>query len=781
MQLLLAVKRVLTQIARRPALPIVLIVLLAAGWSIAYSVLRLQMVIRHPTPFHEPRQLFSVVTKPPNSEDLQSGISPADYRALGEVAPRLGSLAGYLTFNRTLRTTNEARVLQGAAVSSSFFEVLGIPAVFGGVIDPADDRVGAERIAVISESLWLQMFAGSRDLPRGAVLLDDQPVRIVGVIEDQYAFPHGSSIWIALGPEAAPIWRVRNFPIFGAILRARSEISAGTARAELDSLRGATWGELQAVGLDEYLTERVRKPAQLLFGAGLLLLVLCAVTVTGLLTSAGIRERRNLAIEQSAGLTASLLFARYITQALAVGLCAWLAGRAIAGIWLPHIALLFPLVAFDIAGRPAEFEVALLSIATVLLVAVLSSLAVMHDTAGDLGLPQGSLTAAMSRPKRLVWQGLVSLQVGISVALLTAATVLLADYIHLARRDLGFTPSGVVTVGVHPAVPSAKLQGARSEIRTLAAQFTERLEGARVGYTSSLPGSGKLNVAMIRRSVADAPMRADQHVVGGDYFEAVGVSLLRGRVFNRFDGESAMPAAIVDETAARRLFGSLDVLGRQLVLGAANQELSIIGIVSATRQDIHAEPYPTIYLHQEQFPGREAWFVMKGVELPRVDFLLREVQQALGNRVAIHGIGPLSDIVDGTLSIQKSRLLILCLFGVFAAVLSMAGIYTLIASFVAERRTEIGIRLALGEPAGHISWVFLRKMSKAIIIGVGLGALTVWLLRVGIAEVVSEFAVSFLYKVLVSITFLTMGFALFGLIPLIRSIRKGAASLLKEV
>jgi predicted permease len=783
MLLAFQIRRVCLKLVRHPGSTIALVALTAVGLSVAISVSRLYMTILRPTPFHEPQRLYSVISAPRNGGDAQRGLSPADYRLLEEIGPSLGVISGYLLFSRPLRIDDEVLVVSGAAVSASFFKVLQIPALLGRTFTVAEDHPGAEPVAVISETVWRRLFHSSPQALQRAFYLGDRSYRLVGIVPDKLAFPHSVGIWIPLNPEAGPLWRIRNVPIMGALIRVNETASSSSVAVNLARLSSVTWADLKPVSLNAYLTDRVKGPAVILLGAGLLLLCLCAASISGFLTAAALRRRRDLAIEQSLGLSPSMLFTQFLAEGLAIGICAWLLGRMMAGIYSTRLASFVPSANFDVSMTSSEGTITLAGLCFVLLIAGISAMATFVDVRRNVGL-SGEITTVTKRTRRTVWSGLVAFQVAASVTFLSLASVLLLDYFRLTQHALGFSPANVATFELRFSSVNASPNTWSSEIQEIATSLRERLGGVRVGLSSALPGSGQINLAEVRLNATDAAKQADLRVVGGEFFDVVGVRLVRGREFERTDTSLTTPVALIDETAANAWFGAQDVIGRRMMIGMAQQVVTVVGVVSPTRQDVHADPYPTVYLSQMQFPWQQVWFVLKGDSDRNVDRLLREgpkLARSVNRSIVVENVTTLEAVVDAMFLHRRARLMVVGLFGGIAVLIAVMGVYTLVSAKILDHRVEVGIRLALGATDNNVLRLLLARVGLVVVIGALSGTAATTALGVTVASLIPEFPGVNGWCLLASVGLIFSAALPAVFVPVHRLVRRGPAVLLREI
>ena len=646
---------------------------------------------------------------------------------------------------RAIDDASDQRTL-GRYVSGNFFDALGVTAAFGRLVGPDDERLEAPAVAVISHGLWQRMFAGEPSVLDRTLAIGAGGVRfrIVGVLPRDFrglTVGRSDDFYVPLAAEPKVSARsLRASPGAGwlkAVARMKPGSSLQTAKADVDVIYArfvddmarltseATARQLRArrmtvepagVGLSAPRRE-FAKPVLLLMGAVALVLVIACANVVNLLLARGVARRAEIGVRLALGASRARLVRQLLAESAVVGLVGGGVGFALAVWGTGRIGTLMA------NGNPGvEYDVA--PDRTVLMFTVLMS----------LGSALAAALVPALRVSRAKWAGgpsawmrnLMAVQVALSVLLLAGALLLVTTLRNFRTGDFRFTRDGVVSMGLE--LPRTGYTGERR-----IAYFRAVLQRARAvpgvrGAALSLGMpviSGGVDTTF---AVAGRPRDPDASVCVNDvtdgYFEVTGTPLLRGRDFGREDGPGSTPVAIVNDTLAKRYFGTIDPIGQRVDAGLRGV-VEVIGIVATTKcQSLREADSPIIYTHALQSVGTGA------LSLNLVVKVAGDPSSAgLSVRRAIQDVAPvpvapavlLSSAIDRTLLEERLVARVLGVFALLAVGLAAAGLYGVLAYATARRTTEIGIRLALGATPGAVLRPILAEAAKLAALGIAIG------------------------------------------------------------
>ncbi|HVT40996.1 MAG TPA: ABC transporter permease [Gemmatimonadaceae bacterium] len=718
---------------------------LALGLGAATAVFSIvDAVLLRPLPYPDPERLVVLFETAPDND--RRNAAPANFLDWRRESRTVTSLAAYRTSRQTLTGGAAPERVLGAAVSANIFSMLGASARFGRVFRPAEDSAGAQAVAVLSDALWRRQFGGDPGVIGRTVRLDDSPVTIVGVMPPDFLFPETADLWTLadrgvppLAGFAGDIAAARDLHYFTAIGRLRPGASIGAARTELAQLAGAiatlhpeTNRDLgvNVVPLRDALVGDRRATVLILFGiVGFVLLIVCANVASLMLASSAARARE-FSVRAALGASRSRLVAQVAAESLLLALLGGTLGVIAAGASVRALAAAGTLGLPEIArvtvdGRVFAFAMVLACVSGLgagLVPAMRVSAAAPFDA-----LREGGRSSTGSGRQRLR-QGLVVIQLALSLTLLVGAGLLLKSYEMLVRVDPGFRRENVLTLETSLSHASYGTPSAIESYYDRAIASIARVPGVRsVGAVSNLPVSGRSMNRGLQIDGRAKPERAtdqtiEYQVALASYFQTLGIPLRRGRVFEVRDDAQAAPVAVVNESAVRKYWPAADPVGARVGFGnrdGGTTWRTIVGVVG----DVHhfgldRAPRPELFVPMAQDPQAAMNLVARasGPGAP-----------ASAVRRAVSDIDPLQPVSAGRsmdermgASVARPRFLsrLLAGFAVAALALSALGLYGVLAQIVGSRTREIGLRMALGAQSTEMLRMVLRQACTLAGLGV---------------------------------------------------------------
>ena len=468
----------------------------------------------------------------------------------------------------------------------------------------------------------------------------------------------------------------------------------------------------------------------ILVGAvGLLMLIAC-VNVASILLARGAERETDLAVRAALGCSTQRL-----ARQLLIERCCFRLPAAIAGLLtVPAVTRVLLAAAPDGVAHAAsgalEKTVLAFSIGMALVTGIGFGLAPAVQMAGtDLEgtLRESGRTTGGSRRQTRARSSLVVCQVALALVLLVGAGLLLRSFERLRAVALGVRPSQVMTFIVN--LPTGRYGDAERRAR-FHRDFEARLsalQGVRtVGAVSRLPATGTYHSWGVRR--ADLPPNshttpAQQRVVEGRYFEAVGIPLLSGRTFGPEDDAASPRRVVVSQELARQVFPSENPIGKRLRVAGALPE--IIGVVGDVAIGPRASPRPYVYHSHSQFAGDRNWELTQVVALdgdrPGLLADARRDLSSIDPALVLHDPRMLDDVIGGGVAQERFALLLVATFAALALVLAAVGLYGVLSYSVSRRSREMGIRLALGATPRSVRSMIVRDGGRLAVIGIGLG------------------------------------------------------------
>ena len=735
-------------LVRSPGFAAVALATLALGIGANTAIFSVvEAVLLRPLPFPAADRLVAVVQTLPSRGVRGNGASYLNYADWQSRARSFEHLSAIRMHDYTLTGHGEPDLVTAGTVTSNLFRVLEDTPLLGRTLMAIDDDPAAPSVAVLSERLWRSRFAANPGIVGQSILLDQQPVTVVGVMPARFKTPPEAppvELWLTLthDPVFADLREKREGHYLRIVGKLRPGVDIGAAQAELATIQTGLvrehpkenegWG-VEVEPLAENLVSGVRTALLVLLGAvGLVFAIACANVANLLLARASARARE-VAIRTALGAGRSRLLRQFLTEGLLLA-----AGGAILGVALAFVALR-GLQAWIPADLPRASEirldgaVLLFAVGASLLAAVIFGLApALHASGASLSgaLKEGSAGAGEGGRRRRLRSALVVAETALSFVLLIGAGLLTRSFLRLQEAPLGFRPSGVLTAGF--SLPRNQYTRP-DEWAAFYERLVERLqaepgaESVAAALPLPLTGSG-LNFAFtIEGRSSEGPgtdMTANYTAVTPEYFRALGIPLLRGRLPGASDTSTSPKVCAISETFAKRHFPAEDPIGRRLVFGFTEKiPRTIVGVVGDVKRDgLGVLSRPEMYVPFAQEPWWAAYLVVraKGDPSALAAAVRREVA-ALDPSLPIDDIEPMTRIVSGSVAQPRFRTTLLSFFGATALLLAIIGLYGLIAYDVGRRAREIGIRLALGAGRGDVLRLVFRQGLGLTLLGLAAG------------------------------------------------------------
>lgn len=692
-----------------------------------------------PLPYEAPDELV-VLWETGQGTAEPTTVSPPNFLDWRRELGTIGGMAAFNGTNAVLTATGEATMVPASVVTTDFFDVLGVAPALGPGLGPehglATDTLTPAPVVVLSHGLWVRQFGADPSVVGGTVEIDDRAHEVVGVMPEGFRHPRtflGSTpaqLWMPIGFGPSVERRdVRYLHVFG---RRRAGATTEAVRAELQALQ-ARLVELHpednagrgavVVPIDEQLFGDQRPLLVLLLGAaGLLLLVAC-VNMANLHLARGLRRERELAVQAAlgsgrAGIARQLLvesgLVALLGGALGIGLLFALGGT-LAAVVSPYLN---PLARIELDLGVVAFTLALTAGAG-LVFGLLPALRLSRtDLAGSLGA-RGT-AASGGRARGL----LVVAEVALTLVLVFGAGLLGRSLQRLTSLEPGFRVERTVLFQLRPPF-------SRYATSEQALAFYDRLERRleagpdfeNVAFMSDIPLTSENRTASFTVPDSEEPeleRSVEYHVVSPDYFEAAGVRVLGGRGFTRVDG-SEEPVAVVNRAMERWLFGSALALGR--VLDFSGFRTRVVGVVESTIDDgLEEAPAPRAYFPHARSGNRTMWAVARTAgpaegALARVRGLVSDVDAT----VPVSRLSTMEDHVASSVSGPRGVAGLTSGFGALALLMATLGVYGVLASAVAERTRELGVRAALGAGRSELIRLVLGRSLRLALLGIAAG------------------------------------------------------------
>lgn len=573
--------------------------------------------------------------------------------------------------------------------------------------------------------------------------LDGVAYRVLGVAPDDFDDPLESEVdvWTPLNLQAGGPNSFDNYYL-SIVARLKPGVSVEQAQAELGALAGrmqhdrppsAVRWSARVVPLQIDIFGSARWMLWILLGAVGLLMVIACVNVASLLLARGAERETDLAVRAALGCSRIRLVRQLLLESLLLSLAGAVAGLLMApAVTRVLLALAPAAVAHAGTGTP-ERAVLAFTIAVALLAGIGFGVAPAVQIARtDLEsvLRESGRTGSGSRRQTRARNVLLVCQVALALVLLVGAGLLLRSFERLRSVALGVRPSHVMTFAVNlPTGRYADPERRARFYRELEARLAA-LPGVRAAAgISRLPVTGSFHSWGVQRAETPTDSRftpAQQRVIEGSYFEAVGIALLRGRTFTTEDDVRAPRRVVISQELGRQVFPSENPLGRRLRVAGAEAE--IIGVVGDVALSARASPRPYVYHSHSQFAADRNWGLTQVVALdgdrPSLLSDARHELSQIDPALVLYEPRMLEDVIGGGVAQEQFALLLVAGFALLALMLAALGIYGVLTYSVSRRMREMGIRLALGAPARAVRSMIVRDGARLAAIGIGIGFVT---------------------------------------------------------
>ena len=698
-------------------------------------------------PYRAPDRLVHLYELDHKNEPHPHEASYPDFLEWATAQQSFQAVAGYSQGGSITLGSDDSQPEQVmlASADAGFFPLLGVQPAIGRSFIPSESQPGASRVAILSDSLWRRRFHADPAILSRTVTLNLRPVQVIGVLPPGFQFaPAGTAdVWLAVFP--SPNQRQRGYWHWLQVVgRLRPGVTLPQAKAELSTIaqRIATRdpdhhrdAAITAVPLREVIVGDVRPVLLVLLGTiGLVLLIACA-NVANLLLARSAARRKELAVRASLGAGRARLIQQLLTESVLLALLGGALGVVVAHFGVKLLIGAIPLTLLDklpflvgLSLHPGMLAFTIgLSLLTGLLFGLTPALRLSRTGFHDV-LKGGRGTSAGSSHQSLR-RALLVAEVAISLVLLAAAGLMMKSTVRLLSVNPGFATAHLITAQL--AVPGVRYPKAPELLqfysRVLAGiEATPGVRGA--ALVSVLPLTGGSNTGTLRvdsMGAASPVYTVSVRTISPGYFQTLGIPLLGGRTFDERDRAGAAKVVLLNERLAREAFPGQSPLGRQVSFPWSGGPLEVAGVVGDENTVTLDSPVrPAVYFPLLQGPDHYENLVVRTSGNPAaITGALRTQVRALDPQVSIYDLRTMDEVIADSPAAFERRYPAF-LIGMFAAVaLMMAtiGTYGIVAYAVAQRRQEIGIRIALGAQRGDIFRLVVGQGMALAVIGVAIG------------------------------------------------------------
>ncbi|HLF82557.1 MAG TPA: ABC transporter permease [Blastocatellia bacterium] len=646
--------------------------------------------------------------------------------------------------------------ISGASVSSNFFRLMGLEPKLGRAFRDDEERPGAGKVVVISHSLWQGRFGGEPGVIGKTMTLDGESYTVIGVAPEGFQFPRANELPYFVGVATkTDLWRPmilgddfvnktranHQLSVMAKLKpgvtreRAQSEMTAIAERLEQsypDSNQGIG---VKVVPLNEQVVGNVRPALWVLMGAVALVLLIACANAANLLLARSSARQKEIAIRTALGASRGRIVRQLLTEALLLSMTSAVVGTLLS-LW--GIKAMLSLSretlprAYEISvdGRVLGFTV-VIALLTSVIFGLTPALQASKINLTD-SLKEGSRGLSGGQRLNHVRSVLVISEVALSLVLLIGAGLMIKSLASLLKVDPGFKPDNTLTMQI--ALLGSKYPSANQQIAFFqdVTHRVETLPGVQsVGLISSAPLSGGVYAGgfsiegRVATSEAD-DFVADRRMISPEYFNALGIPLLKGRGFTDRDDQTSTGVVVVSESWARRYLPSEDPIGKRIKLGGRNSTrpwLSIVGIAGDVRDTaLESDARPCVYIPYPQFPSSAMTLVVRAAFDPKLLISgIRDEVWAVDQDQPVTDVKTMDQYVAASVLPRRFNAMLLAVFASLALVLASVGIYGVMAYSVTQRTHEIGIRVALGAQSSHVIRLIVGRGMALVLTGIAIG------------------------------------------------------------
>jgi len=740
----------------------VLIVALGIGATTGlFSVLA--AVLLRPLPYPDGNRLVQVRgTRTDGSESGQATALP-DYRAMRDRSRSFEALGAFSGSAFIITGGDRTEFVQGTSMTAEMWRVLGVPPLLGRTFVSAEQEWGRHWVAVISEGLWKRRFGGAADVIGKQLQSGPQTLTVIGVMPSSFGIVGlRSDMWVPLSFPPGSVMDTRRNRFASVLGRLRPDVTIEQARLGLSAIAAQLAAEEpqfnagRGVALDRWqdaIVGDARSTLLMVFGAACVVMLIACANLANLLIARGVGREDELRARATLGASRGRLIRQMLAEALVLVAIGGATGIALAIRLVDAVPTLGPI------GLPRLDEVTIDGPVITFALGVMAATTVLFGLwpcwrvarAGHVALIAASRTIAGARMHQRTRRALIVAEVSLSLVLLIGAMLLITSLRRLQQVDPGFETPQLLTATVSRYRPDGRDVFVQQLVEQISAIPGVRAAAAVTSLPLDGGGWGKqFNADSLPppRSMADVP-NVDYHHVTPDYFTAMGAHIRRGRAFTNDDRANQPLVAIVNETLARRTWPGSDPIGQRMSLYPPESlaahllplpdgrttfpRLTVVGVVGDFRDDgLDRAARPSVFVPLAQ--GTQA---ATGDQLQPFHYIVvrtwgeplamtTAIEQAARQRdrnAAVSDVRTMESRLSDSMARRRSATLLLGGFAAVALLLSVVGLYGVMAYTVSQRRDELGVRAAIGATAGNLLSLVMEDGLRMTVAGSGIGLL----------------------------------------------------------
>jgi len=701
-----------------------------------------------PLPFPNSERLVDVDETAPKWNLKYVGVSNFDCNLWRKQNSTFESMGFFQYHSVNLTGFGAAQRILGVRVTRDMLGGLGLQPVAGRNFSPQEDSPPGAKVVLLSYSLWQRLFSGGNAVGR-VIRLSNEPYTVIGILPRDAVFPDRADLWMPLASNPTD----RTGWYLSGVGRLKTGVTLEQAHADLQRVHWAAQPNKNKITspvvtpLRERYLGPLRTVSRVLLSAVAIVLLIACVNIAALMMMRGSERAREIAIRTAMGASRGRIIRQFLTETLAMVGLGGVVGVGLGYLLLQGLLALMPAnqmpswLNFSLDGRFAVFCV-LITGGAAILSGLLPAFQASRVSASG-ALQETGTRASLSRGTRWTLNGLVVCEIGLALMLLVSAALLIDAFHKVLQVDPGFRPENVITFRVDlPTTTYGKAEQKLRSFHGLMEQLRHVPGVQSAGAASAPPLDGHWGNFFQAEGAAPLGLHDQNPVVlqvaaTPGYFEAIGMTLLAGRVFEErdnalkvgADGFSADPAkgpllAIVSETFARRYWKVENAVGKRIRHSADKAPwITVIGVVKDEKHyGLDQEIRPAVYFPYGEAPLESMSIVLRGAMDPEaLAEPARETLRRLDPDVALYDMRTMTERLQQSMWARRAYSWLFGAFGIVALILAAAGVYGVISYAVSRRTHEIGIRMALGARPGQIVYAILASGMILAAAGAGVG------------------------------------------------------------